>query len=250
VFFVGLLFVITAAISGSAAFFSITGLALTFSASFKSVIVMGVALEAGKLVTASVLYKYWDKLTLLLKSYMIIAVAGLMFITSMGVFSFLSAAHQTDTIDLKTGTQRIEYLHSQQADLHKRLTNIDDQIAHVPDDQVRKKLQLMKGLKDEKAKIITDLDAVNTEEQQLSAKKLQDEAKVGPVVFLAQALGKSVDQVTSYLIGLIMGVFDPLAVALTLALNVVLKDRAQKKEPEPRSQSRSEIIRSIREFDN
>jgi hypothetical protein len=256
VFFIGLVIAITAAISGSAAFFSIYGLAQTFAVKFYYVVVMGAALEAGKLVTASYLYKYWTKIGFFFKTYLTAAVLGLMVLTSLGVFGFLSAAHQSDTIDLKTGTQRIESIHRQQENLQARLVNIDDQIKHIPDGQVRKKLQLIKASKDEKATILKSLDSINVEEQQLSAKKLQNEAQVGPVVFISQALGKTVDQTTIYIICLIVSVFDPLAVALTIAINLMLKERAKKNEVQQTAletaakQTRSEIIKSIRKFDN
>ena len=84
-------------ISVVAAYYSIIGLVAIFAASMIPVIIMGGVLEVGKITTAVWLHKYWDKATFLMKSYLTIAVLLLMFITSMGIFGFLSKAHIEQT---------------------------------------------------------------------------------------------------------------------------------------------------------
>ena len=81
------------AISGMAAFFSVTGIAMLFSGSFFAVALMAASLEVGKLVTASFLYRYWKVVNWLQKTYMTIAVVVLIGITSMGIFGFLSNSY-------------------------------------------------------------------------------------------------------------------------------------------------------------
>ena len=85
------------AISGVAAFYSIVGLMAIFSASSGSIAIMGSVLEVGKLATASWLYQNWKKIPKLLKYYLTGAVVILMFITSMGIFGYLSKAHIEQT---------------------------------------------------------------------------------------------------------------------------------------------------------
>ena len=80
-------------ISAVAAYYSIVGLMAIFSASAMSIAIMGVVLEIGKLITASWLYQNWKRVPFLLKSYLTLAVIVLMFITSMGIFGYLSKAH-------------------------------------------------------------------------------------------------------------------------------------------------------------
>ena len=90
----GILTLITAlAIAAVAAWFSIAGLMAIFSAAALPIAVMAGTLEVGKLLTASWLYRYWDDTSLMLKSYLCIAVFILMLITSMGIFGYLSKAH-------------------------------------------------------------------------------------------------------------------------------------------------------------
>lgn len=100
-------------ISAVAVWYSVAGLVAIFAASATAIIIMGVVLEVGKLVTAVYLHRYWQMTTRWLKTYLSIAVIFLMFITSMGIFGFLSKAHieqtsmsneqmaQIDTIDEK-----------------------------------------------------------------------------------------------------------------------------------------------------
>ena len=84
-------------ISAVAIYYSVAGLAAIFAAAVIPIIVMGVALEVGKLVTAVWLHRYWNQATWWLKSYLSLAVFVLMFITSMGIFGFLSKAHIEQT---------------------------------------------------------------------------------------------------------------------------------------------------------
>ena len=83
--FFGILTLITAlAIAGVAAWFSIAGLMAIFSAAALPIAVMAGTLEVGKLLTASWLYRYWNETTVLLKTYLCVAVAILMLITLNG----------------------------------------------------------------------------------------------------------------------------------------------------------------------
>ena len=92
--FLGILVLITAlTISGVAIYYSIAGLVAIFAAAAIPIMVMGGALEIGKLVTAVWLHRYWHRTVWWLKYYLALAVLVLMFITSMGIFGFLSKAH-------------------------------------------------------------------------------------------------------------------------------------------------------------
>jgi len=84
-------------ISGVAIYYSVAGLAAIFAAAVIPIIVMGVSLEVGKLVTAVWLHRNWSRATWWLKTYLSLAVFVLMFITSMGIFGFLSKAHIEQT---------------------------------------------------------------------------------------------------------------------------------------------------------
>ena len=84
-------------ISAIAIYYSVAGLAAIFAAAVVPIIVMGVALEIGKLVTAVWLHRYWSRAVWWMRTYLSLAVLVLMFITSMGIFGFLSKAHIEQT---------------------------------------------------------------------------------------------------------------------------------------------------------
>ena len=110
------------AISAVAIYYSIAGLVAIFAAAALPIIVMGTALEIGKLVTAVWLHKYWGKATWWLKTYLTTAVFVLMFITSMGIFGFLSKAHIEQTSAGQESVAQVERIDGE----IKRLEDIID----------------------------------------------------------------------------------------------------------------------------
>jgi hypothetical protein len=111
--FFGILTLISAlTISAVAIYYSVAGLVAIFAAAAIPIIIMGTALEIGKLVTAVWLHRYWQQATWWLKTYLSVAVFVLMFITSMGIFGFLSKAHVDQNLASDTVTQRIEIIDS------------------------------------------------------------------------------------------------------------------------------------------
>ena len=107
----GILVLITAlTISAVAIYYSIAGLVAIFAAAAIPIIVMGTALEIGKLVTAVWLHRYWQQATWWLKTYLTTAVVVLMFITSMGIFGFLSKAHIEQTSASEESVAQVEQI--------------------------------------------------------------------------------------------------------------------------------------------
>ena len=105
-----LAFVAAIAIATVAAYYSIIGLMTIFAAAAIPIAVMGGVLEAGKLITASWLYNNRKIIPFFLKSYLITAVVVLMFITSMGIFGFLSKAHIEQTAESEENIAKMEQI--------------------------------------------------------------------------------------------------------------------------------------------
>jgi peptidoglycan hydrolase CwlO-like protein len=127
---IGLLFS-ALAVSAVAAYFSIVGLMAIFSGLPQSILAMGVVLEIAKLVTASWVYQYWKKTSLLMRSYMVSAVIILSVITSIGIFGFLSKAHldqSASTGDAVAQVERIEDLIQRE---NLRITTAEEQITRI-----------------------------------------------------------------------------------------------------------------------
>ena len=104
----GLLVMITAlSISAVAIYYSVAGLVAIFAAAAVPIMIMGGVLEVAKLVTAVWLHRYWNIAKWWLKAYLSTAVLVLMFITSMGIFGFLSKAHIEQTASAQEGIAQL-----------------------------------------------------------------------------------------------------------------------------------------------
>ena len=158
----GILVLLSAlSISAVAIYYSIAGLVAIFAAAAIPIMIMGTALEIGKLVTAVWLHKYWSKAKWWLRYYLAIAVAVLMFITSMGIFGFLSKAHLEQNLAENTVTQRIEIINSK---IESEETYIKRQTAVI--ERAEKNLNKTSS---------TNTDAIEIEKQSL--KDVQDKFK-------------------------------------------------------------------------
>ncbi len=215
-------------IAAAAAFFSVYGLAQVFAGAFVSVIIMGVALEVGKLVAASFLYRYWDNISKLLKAYLMAAVLVLMGITSMGISGYLTAAYQTDTVGLRDADAKLTSYTEELDGLVARKADMDKQISQLPTDYVAARQKLMNSFKSEYERINPRIEFLRAEIEPLRQQKIATEAKVGPIVFISKVIGSETDDAIFWLIVLIVIVFDPLAVALTIAANIAIADRKKK----------------------
>jgi hypothetical protein len=128
----GILVLITAlTISAVAIYYSVAGLVAIFAAAAVPIIIMGGALEVGKLVTAVWLHKYWKQATWWLKTYLTAAVLVLMFITSMGIFGFLSKAHIEQTSAAQEGVANIERIDSELVRQEQIITRAEERIVEA-----------------------------------------------------------------------------------------------------------------------
>jgi hypothetical protein len=128
------------AIAGCAAYFSIVGLTLLFVGSGVSIVVMGTALEVGKFIAVTFLKQKWEEIGLALKFYLITATVVLMFITSIGIYGYLSAGYNATSINtLPILDKNILYTHQSLAhenywfqDLSGTLFNLDYVVKILP----------------------------------------------------------------------------------------------------------------------
>ena len=115
-------------ISVVAAWYSIIGLTAIFAAAFIPIVIMGSALEVAKVTTAIWLHRYWDIAPFLMKFYLTIATIVLMFITSMGIFGFLSKAHIEQTSAANEGIAQIERIETDIARYEAIITRSEERI--------------------------------------------------------------------------------------------------------------------------
>jgi len=245
-----LTFISAISISVIAAGYSILGLATLFAGAFIPIIAMGSALEVGKLVAASWLYHNWrSDIPRLLKAYLFSAIIVLIFITSMGIFGFLSKAHLDQVKPTSGNNIKIELIDNQinqQNIIITRAQNTLDQLDRALEVYIDKEY-VTRGLKERK-KQEPERQALNEAinnasdkiaeltNQKASLKLEQDkiEAEVGPIKYIAELIyGENAkdyfDHAVRIVILILIFVFDPLAVLLLIAANISLRQWRSKR---------------------
>lgn len=247
--------VVALSISAVAAFYSIIGLTAIFPASFLAVIIMGTVLELGKITTAIWLHTFWHECKWWLKTYLASALIVLMFITSLGIFGFLSRAH----IEHSSGTvgnefviqsidQRIERQNRTISDAENVISQLDQAVNTLADAQRIRGVDGAIATRERQTEernqlngIISDafieIQNLTQERTELQIEQAKIEAEVGPIRYVAELIyGDNPDRQTleaavRYLIIIIVLVFDPLAVCLILAAITGLHIRKKNNKP-------------------
>ena len=229
-------------ISSVAIYYSVVGLTAIFSAAAVPIMIMGVSLEVAKLVCATWIKQHWAQVPRLMKIYMCIAITVLMLITSMGIFGFLSKAHNDQNLvsgdvgaklaiydeKIKTARDNIEADRKQLQQMDAavdqvmtRSTNEQgaDKANAIRNSQKRDRASLAKDIETNQ-KIISQL---NDEAAPIRAENRKVEAEVGPIKYIAAFIygvapdASMLEKAVTWIIIMIVVVFDPLAVIMLLA---------------------------------
>jgi archaellum component FlaC len=255
-------------VSASAAFYSVSGLSKLFAGAAFEVIIMAGSLEVAKLVIASLLYQYWDTINKVLRTYLSIATVILVLITSMGIYGFLSAAYQDTYRQLIVKENQISFLDQKKEFYEKDVARYDQELERISNNistlsnakatqiQVRDttsstglrstvstaELRLSQqrieveeeNRKDVQAK--REIAADSLQKYQLEILDLENNAEVagelGPLQYLSNLTGVSMDKIINYLLLVIIFVFDPLAISLVVAANFAFANAFPKRKEE------------------
>ena len=213
-------------IAGSAAFFSVFGLSKLFAGAQTAVIIMAGSLEFGKLVGASFLYRYWDKITSLHKFYMTTAVGILIVITSAGIFGFLSNAYQGATVTFEKESTALIYkedrLEQLQDDKKFLKEELEAAVAELPDNYRTAKRKLREEYQPQINQINKDIIQLKGEVGDLKIALVETGVEVGPAIYIARTFDTDVDTVVKFFILVLIFVFDPMAVIFVISYNVTL----------------------------
>ena len=243
-----LMMVIAITISAIAAWYSVEGLTAIFAAAVVPVIIMGGALEAGKITATVWLHNNWARISWAYKTYLIPAIVFLMLLTSMGIFGFLSKAHSDQNLVSGDAMSKVAIYDEQiktekdNIDANKRaLQQMDAQVDSllgrtdtergaeravlVRKQQARERSSLQTEIVTAQKKIAR----LQQERAPLAAEFRKIEADVGPVKYIAAFVygdnpdANVLERAVSWIIILIVIVFDPLALCLILASNKQLE---------------------------
>lgn len=232
------------ALSTVAEFYSIMGLIAIFAGAVIPVIIMGTTLGVAKVVTTVWLRKYWHRSTLILKLYLVPAVVALAFLTSMGIFGFLSKAHMDQGLtsgdvqakiavyDEKIKTSK-ENIDANRKAL-KQLDEAVDQVMGRSTDEkgAEKAVAIRRGQTKDRVRLQAEIAveqkaiaSLNEARAPIAAEVRKVEAEVGPIKYIAAFIygdnpdANLLEKAVRWVIILIVIVFDPLAIALVLAAN-------------------------------
>jgi hypothetical protein len=235
-------------VAGCAAFFSVQGLATLYAGQFISVCVMAGGLEFGKLVAASYLHRYWNQTTLLLKTYLIIAIMILMSITSLGIFGFLTAAFQQShvkvemldskqeilestkqatVLEIENLNKRIETLNQARLSQEKRLPELSKKIATIVYEDIKKSGEEIKNIQQRAQSLSEELKQTN-DTLVILKKEESESTDIGTLKFVAQTFGVTIETIVKWFTLTIVLVFDPLAVSLVLAYSNLIEKKENK----------------------
>lgn len=239
-----------------AAFYSIAGLAAIFAAAVVPIVIMGSILEVAKLVVTVWLHEYWHQCKRTMKAYLVPAVIGLMLLTSMGIFGFLSKAHLDQAVPSGDIAAKVslydEKINAQKDNIKAARANLAQLDAAVNETMGRstseqgadKAVAIRRAQAKDRATLTREIEtAQNTisklqeERAPLAAEQRKVEAEVGPVKYIAALIyGDNPDtnlleKAVRWVIILLVFVFDPLAVMMLLASTESLKWERGLKEP-------------------
>lgn len=253
-------------VSASAAFYSVSGLSKLFAGASLEVIIMAGSLEFAKLVTASLLYQYWDTINKTLRTYLSIATIILVLITSMGIYGFLSAAYQ-ETYSKLTAVENQKGFIQQKIDFYQNdVDRYDEEIKRISSNistlsnakatsiQVRdttvsggfrqtisttelRMAQNRINIEEENRKLAQEKRTIasdSLQKFQLQVLELDNNNEVagelGPLQYLSGLTGISMDKIINWLLLVIIFVFDPLAISLVIAANFAFAQAYPKKK--------------------
>ena len=234
-------------VSASAAVYSVTGLSMLFAGASTAVIIMAASLEVAKLVIASLLYQYWSKLNKILRTYLTIAAAVLILITSAGIYGYLSSAYQKTADQTSIIDSRVASLETKKKLFEETRDNILKEKQFIASLQgtlsqssttqytdkkgnlvVRSNNAIIRNIESaskSNEKLSGKIDVVNDSIFSLESKILEikttaiGESELGPLKFLSKLTGVAMDRIINWYILVIIFVFDPLAIALVIAAN-------------------------------
>jgi uncharacterized protein YlxW (UPF0749 family) len=246
------------AIAGCAALFSVTGIGTLFAGAAVSAMVMASALELGKLVGISFLYRYWSEIPKVLKSYMLVASMVLIGITSAGIYGYLSSAYakvaadplkmnaevqilnsQAQTLDeeIQRKTQRLDQIISLRGQQENRIDNLISKSTTGSNTTIRSAQNSLNELNRTANTLQREINQASAQRDSLKAKSLTTDvaittnSDIGTFVYISRAIGVPLDTVVKWFILVIVLVFDPLSICLVLAYNFLQKRGEVVEEP-------------------
>ena len=285
-------------LAGSAAFYSVFGLSKFYAGAATAVIIMGIAIEASKLIATSVLHQYHKMLSLPIKLYLSFAILVSMTITSAGIYGFLISAYQETAFKMDIENQVIGAENNRLITFNQELKNLDSERVMLNDNIskantnilklseglsnnvvqytnaegnvittqssstrriLKEQLQTQSNYRDtlivKRDKLATNIKTVNDSINSINIRVLQLKTnsdiagEIGPLKYLSELTDVPMNRVVNWFTILLIIIFDPLAVALVIVLNNIMKSRqtaenVSKPDVEQEAESKAESVKA------
>lgn len=134
-------------LAGSAAFFSVYGMAHLFKSQFISIVILGLGLEAAKFTATVGLHDLWRRLNGLLRTYLFAGVVALSLITSLGIYGFLSSAYTVSKAEYSIDEGKIQNLESIKKKKQEVLVQYDDRLKKLNESKKEQEQRLNEAVK-------------------------------------------------------------------------------------------------------
>lgn len=254
-------------LAGAAAFFSVSGLSKLFGGAESAVIIMASSLEIAKLVTASFLHRHWNTINWKLRTYLTAGTVTIMLITSAGIYGFLSSAYSETSNKLENIDGQIGIIEQKKQIINDDIARLEES-KQIKFDRIQSLITLRtqqetrvdslynkgrttaaKRVEEQIVQSSLEITRVTVETDSLGSKiqrkseeigsldaeilnlKNNDVAsEIGPLKYIANLTGRSMDSVVNFFILLLIFVFDPMAVCLVIASNIALSKIEQRKQ--------------------
>ena len=240
-----------------AAIFSVAGISKLFAGAALSAAVMATALELGKIVSISFLYQYWKEIPNSLRVYLTTAAVVLMLITSAGIYGYLSSAYakvsvvplqliaevesidnQVETIDdeLDRRTTRLDQMIQLRLQQENRLDSMVVRTQTGNTLAIRNAQASLNQADQNVTQIQNEISGLSKTKDSLRSEaitkrvEVDTDADIGTFLYIAKMFGVTLDTVVKWFTLIIVLVFDPLAVALVIAVNFLIKRKTDEVE--------------------
>lgn len=258
-------------IATCAAIFSITGIAQLFTGAVVLTGIMATSLELGKIISVSLLYRYWSDIPRLIRYYLVGGLVILTGITSIGIYGYLSSAYATGAADIQTKQNTILMHETQRTGIEEsiaRLTARSQQLQTTRGQQENRLDSLLANGRSitTQQRIIRDQDAelVGIQKQLLTLSSTRDSlalstltvrnsistaGKIGSFYYVAESFGVPLDTIIKWFILIIVLVFDPVSICLFFGYNIIRnKELKSDIALESRTQATSHAQESVLDF--
>jgi hypothetical protein len=231
-------------LAACAAWFSVSGIAQLFAGAGLAAGLMAAALELGKLVGVSFLYRYRKEVPKLLRMYMWIGTVVLMLITSVGIYGYLSSAYAASAVGIQQKENEIRLYTTQQQTIEQNITRITQRSTQLQnlrsqqenrlDEFIRRgrgtatQQTIIREQDAEIKKLQTELGKLSATRDSIALVKTNTEnsigttGKLGTFYYVAQTLGVPLDTIVKWFIVILVLVFDPMSISLFIAYNVIV----------------------------